>query len=297
VAAGTTSASITTGGWVNISLVPNQGATPAGTYYKVVLKLDDGTTTTEYWNVTSSSPTTIPAIRSSVVPASIAAQMVSRQYLDTSLSAKADNAVVIHNSGDESIAGVKTFAVSPVVPTPTISAAAVNKAYVDTAVSSVSTSSFVSKGGDSMTGPLTLAGDPTTSSQAATRHYVDTQTASVNMGLAQKLSRQGDTPISMAGVRYASQFSSIQDAITDAGTTGAVVIPSDYAGIDDFSNPQNIPIIDLRGGSSGARGLISVREAMARQMIGQRSRPRLMPQARMCGSAGRSMCRKESIAS
>ncbi len=111
-----------------------------------------------------------------------------------------------------------------------------------------------------MTGPLNLVGDPTSSSQAANRHYVDAQTANVSMGLAQKLGRQGDTPISMAGVRYASQFSSIQDAITDAGTTGAVVIPSDYAGRDSFTNPQNIAVIDLRGGSAGARGFFNVKD-------------------------------------
>ena len=84
------------------------------------------------------------------------------------------------------------------------------------------------------------------------------------MGLAQKLGRQGDTPITMAGVRYASQFSSIQAAITDAGSTGAVVISSDYAGIDGFNNPQNIPIIDLRGGASGTRGLFNVKDFGAR---------------------------------
>jgi hypothetical protein len=100
VAAGTMSVTIGAGGSVNLNLVPNQSATPGGTYYKVVLKLDDGTTTTEYWTVPSSSPAKIAAMRSSVVPSSVAAQMVSRQYLDTSLSAKADNAVVIHNAGD-----------------------------------------------------------------------------------------------------------------------------------------------------------------------------------------------------
>ncbi len=101
VAAGTMSVTVGAGGTVKLNLVPNQGATPSGTYYKVVLKLDDGTTTTEYWAVPSSSPAKIAAMRSSVVPASVAAQMVSRQYLDSSLSTKADDAVVIHNSGDE----------------------------------------------------------------------------------------------------------------------------------------------------------------------------------------------------
>ena len=62
------------------------------------------------------------------------------------------------------------------------------------------------------------------------------RTANVSMGLAQKLGRQGDTPISMAAFATLLQFSSIQNAITDAGTTGAVVIPSDYAGSDSFTN-------------------------------------------------------------
>ena len=99
------SVTIGAGGTVNLNLVPNQGATPSGTYYKVVFKLDDGTTTTEYWAVPSSSPTKIAAMRSSIVPASVAAQMVSRQYLDCSLTTKANDAVVIHNSGDEAVTG------------------------------------------------------------------------------------------------------------------------------------------------------------------------------------------------
>src|SRR5262249_41270217 len=75
---------------------------------------------------------------------------------------------------------------------------------------------------------------------------------------------QGDTPITMASVRYASQFASIQDAITDAGATGAVVIPSDYAGSDSFTNPNNISITDLRGGAAGARGFFNVKDFGAR---------------------------------
>ncbi len=78
------------GGAVNIALAPNEGATPAGTYYRVVLSLNDGSSSTEYWTVPSASPTTIAAIRASVVPSSVAAQYV-------------------RTSGDQSIAGSKTF--------------------------------------------------------------------------------------------------------------------------------------------------------------------------------------------
>lgn len=49
-----------------------------------------------------------------------------------SLAAKANDSSVVHNTGSESIAGVKTFTSSPVVPTPTTTTQVANKTYVDT---------------------------------------------------------------------------------------------------------------------------------------------------------------------
>ncbi len=49
----------------------------------------------------------------------------------TALNAKANDSAVVHNTGAEAVAGVKTFASSPVVPTPTTGTDAVNKTYVD----------------------------------------------------------------------------------------------------------------------------------------------------------------------
>ena len=51
-----------------------------------------------------------------------------------SLSAKADDSTVIHNTGAEAVAGTKTFSAPPVVPAPTLGSQASNKAYVDSAV-------------------------------------------------------------------------------------------------------------------------------------------------------------------
>ena len=133
VPAGSMSLAIGPFGAVNLALVPNQGATPAGTYYKVVMKLNDGTTSEEFWVVPTLSPTTISAIRSQVVPAGVALQVVTRQYVDQQLATKADGATVVHRSGDESVDGVKEFTSSPTVPTPTTEAAAANKVYVDSA--------------------------------------------------------------------------------------------------------------------------------------------------------------------
>mgnify|MGYP003346722021 CR=1 FL=1 len=54
--------------------------------------------------------------------------------LVSDLAAKAADSAVVHNTGAESIAGVKTFSSSPVVPTPSSGTDAANKSYVDNAV-------------------------------------------------------------------------------------------------------------------------------------------------------------------
>ena len=51
-----------------------------------------------------------------------------------SLSTKADDNLVVHNSGNEVVAGTKTFSSSPVVPSPTLGGQVANKTYVDNTV-------------------------------------------------------------------------------------------------------------------------------------------------------------------
>jgi hypothetical protein len=52
--------------------------------------------------------------------------------LTTDLAAKAVDANVVHNSGNEAVAGVKTFSTGVMVPTPVGSNDAATKSYVDT---------------------------------------------------------------------------------------------------------------------------------------------------------------------
>lgn len=131
VAAGAMSVPIGAGGAVALALAPNAGAEPAGTYYKVVYQLSGGENSEEYWSVPAAGPTTIGAIRSRIVPAGVALQVASRQYVDTALAAKANDADVVHKSGSETIAGTKTFSAAPLVPAPAAAQEAANKAYVD----------------------------------------------------------------------------------------------------------------------------------------------------------------------
>ena len=93
-------------GGFTAQLVPNVGASPAGTDYVLVLQLDDGTVRTEYWAVPATSPTTIAAVLTT--------------------------------------------------PGTGLGNLAATQQYVDAAVANVGTGSFVSKAGDTLTGPLTL---------------------------------------------------------------------------------------------------------------------------------------------
>ncbi|MGA3053388.1 MAG: right-handed parallel beta-helix repeat-containing protein [Candidatus Korobacteraceae bacterium] len=109
-------------GGFNASLAPNTGASPAGTYYRAIFKLDDGTTDSEFWVVPNAPTTTIGAIRSKLVPSSQAAQLLTRDYADSTYVSLAST---------QTITGVKTFSNSPAVPTPQNPTDAANKAYVD----------------------------------------------------------------------------------------------------------------------------------------------------------------------
>jgi hypothetical protein len=172
VAAGNLAVTIGPLGAFTAQLVPNVGASPAGTYYVAVFQLDDGTVRTEYWAVPATSPTTIAAVRTTP-GTGLGNLAVTQQYVDTAVANRALDATVVHLAGPETITGTKQFAVPPALPAPSGVNDAANKGYVDSAVANVGSGSYVSKAGDTMTGPLTLPSDPAAPNQAADRHYVD----------------------------------------------------------------------------------------------------------------------------
>ena len=172
VAAGNLSVTIGPLGAFTAHLVPNVGASPAGTYYVVVFQLNDGTVRTEYWAVPATSPTTIAAVLTTP-GTGLGNLAATQQYVNTAVATRALDATVVHLSGTETITGAKQFALPPALPTPSGVNDAANKGYVDAAVANVGGGSFVSKAGDTMSGPLTLPADPAAPNQAADRHYVD----------------------------------------------------------------------------------------------------------------------------
>ncbi len=122
VAAGNLTVTLGPNGQFGAALAPNAGATPAGSYYRVTYKLDDGSTSSEFWSVPALQTTTIGAIRSTLAPANQAAQFLTRTWADAHYMDLTDA---------QTVAGVKTFTSAPSVPTPQNPNDAANKAYVD----------------------------------------------------------------------------------------------------------------------------------------------------------------------
>jgi trimeric autotransporter adhesin len=140
VPTGTTSVTIGTGGSLTVALSPNAGATPMGSYYTAVFHLNDGSTSREYWvipvTVAGGGPTTLSAIRNSVLPVSVAMQTVSKSYVDTAIAAAVagtplDSTPYVLKAGD-TMTGPLVLPADPVSDNQ-----AADKHYVDVNVAAV----------------------------------------------------------------------------------------------------------------------------------------------------------------
>src|SRR5580704_2737068 len=155
VAAGNLAVTIGPLGAFSAQLVPNVGASPAGTYYVVVFQLDDGTVRTEYWAVPATSPTNIGGVLTT--PGTGLENLAATQeYVNAAIAPLAVDTTVVHLAGTETITGTKQFTAPPSLPAPVAVNDGANKGYVDTAVATVGSGAYVPLAGGAMTGPLTL---------------------------------------------------------------------------------------------------------------------------------------------
>jgi len=242
---GSTTVTLSASGVLSVTLAANAGAQPVGSYYTVVYHLSDGTVTREYWVVpVSSSAVTLGAIRSGVLPTSVALQTVTKSYVDQAIAA----AIPLASSGGSS---------------------------------SSSSDAYVPLAGGTMTGPLVLPGSPTAPLQAADKSYVDTSIAGLTAGLGQKVSTVPSGVQTVAqptgtslgvnalnGELYASQFQSglgnngIANVMASSNCSSGCVAVAEptYAGTETWGGanlfgtqglswPYMSYLHDLRGGA------------------------------------------------
>ncbi len=237
IPAGSTSVTLGAGGTLSVALAPNAGGTPMGSYYTAVFHLSDGTTSKQYWVV----PVTVPGGG----PAKL---------------------VAIQNS---------------VLPT-SVAMQTVSKQYVDNSIAQaqigaipLTSSPYVLKAGDAMTGPLELPADPVSPLQAADKNYVDENVAAITSGLGgtvrtlpsatQTVSQPSGTQLGvnlLNGELYASQYASssggggIANAVgsADCASGCKVIVEPTYNSNETVSlgtYANGTVVDDQRGGSDG----------------------------------------------
>ena len=130
---GSTSVTLGSNGALIVSLAPTVGATPIGTFYTAVYHLADGTVTREYWQVpVSGNAVNLAAVRTGVLPGTVAVQTVSKQYVDQAIAramatgaAPADTSPYVQKSGDTMTGPLQLLG------DPTTPLQAADKSYVD----------------------------------------------------------------------------------------------------------------------------------------------------------------------
>ena len=109
-----------------------------------------------------------------------------KTYINDTLTAEIDttDSANVKLTGNQTVAGVKTFSSSPIVPDPTTSTQATSKNYVDTDSPTVKlTGNQTVAGIKTFTSfPITPTASPTTDYQASNKKYVDDEIAGVVAG-------------------------------------------------------------------------------------------------------------------
>jgi hypothetical protein len=147
VAAGTSTVNIGSDGFVTLSLAPNLGAYPAGSYYTAVYHLSDGTVNKEYWTVPATSTASIAGVRAQLQPATVAVQSVSKSYVDALVASITPTVGTFLPLSGGTLAGPLQLASDPVS-----NLQASSKHYVDQAVATA-----VPLSGGVVTGTLAVA--------------------------------------------------------------------------------------------------------------------------------------------
>lgn len=169
------------GNGLNIATGPAYSTTGAPTPGKYILVFFDAGDNPIYALHNIQIPAVSPTTWASILAYSDGVGQASQPPVDWESTLNtllaAHDATVVHNSGDETVNGIKTFVASPIVPTPTTNFQAATKKYVDDHTPSL-TGVVLDTGNQTVGGIKTFTASPvvptpTTDLQAATKGYVD----------------------------------------------------------------------------------------------------------------------------
>jgi hypothetical protein len=226
VAAGSVTAAIGQDGFISVNLAPNAGASPAGTYYTAIYHLNDGTVNKEYWVVPAAASASIVSVRAQLVPATVAIQNATKQYVDASIASLSGNFLSLTGG---TMSGPLVLSGAPMAGNQ-----AATKQYTDQAVGTA-----VPLAGGSMTGTLKTPNTVAKLPRVDIRHP-DFAGGADPTGLND----------STAAIQTAIAFAIANPQAGSSGATPCIYIP---AGFYKVSNTLRVPSnICIEGDSSQA---------------------------------------------
>ena len=180
---------------------------------------------------------------------------ILNDFLEVAHNADGSLKDVVHLDGNETITGIKTFSVSPIVPTPTTSAAAATKAYVDATVISGATGATGPAGGvgsQGVTGATGPAGTGGAQGITGATGPTGGNGATGATGPAGTGGTQGSTGATGAGATGATGPAGSTGP--SGGATGATG-PKGATGANTPSGPVNSLFVDYLTGNDSNDGL------------------------------------------
>lgn len=189
------------------------------------------------------TPATPPGYLPAVGPQGPPGQVTSvNGYTTPSITLNSTDVGAVSLTLDQTVAGIKTFSSSPVVPTPSLAGQAAPKSYVDAGVGTAVTLTGNQTIGGTKTFsviPVLPASDPTTANQAARKSYIDTlDGANLKLATAQTISGVKTFSVSPIVPTPTTGTQAATKAYVDSGDATAVLLTGaqTVAGIKTFTD-------------------------------------------------------------
>ena len=191
--------------------------------------------------------------------------------LSSDLAGKADNSAVVHNTGNETVGGTKTFTAAPAVPDGSFTEAKVANLTTDLAAKAADSAVVHNTGAESVAGVKTFTSAPVVPSNSfpesavtnltsdlaskavdsSVVHLAGTETVTGNKNFTGTLQHSGNAVVDTTDSRLSDTRTPTDSSVTDAKITAGGLSPSKITGTAVITSDSRLSDARTPTGSAG----------------------------------------------